>query len=358
MNFRTVFILLVIGIFAGCKTTHTPLLTKYINPMIGTGGHGHTFPGASVPFGMVKLGPDTYNDGWDWCSGYHYSDSSIMGFSHTHLSGTGRGELLDVLFMPTFGQVQFEPGPRENPDKGYRSRFSRKNEIAKAGYYSVMLDDYNIKAELTSALRAGFHRYTFEKDGQANLIIDMGHSYRSDSITAGHILIINDTLIVGSHKSKGWGAGEEKYWVDHEVYFAARFSKPIKKILFYNNGNITESGFQTQGKVIKANLVFDNNAGEQLLVKVGISGVDIKGAITNADTEIPGWSFDQIATRAEESWEQLLATIQVSDPHESHKEIFYTASIMRVWLPIPIAIATEKTRDSIIRYIWHKVIPI
>lgn len=197
---------LILLVFSGlllnsCQNSK-PVYSEYVNPMIGTSGHGHTFPGATVPFGMVQLSPDTYNEGWDWCSGYHYSDSSIMGFSHTHVSGSGRGDLLDVLMMPTTGAVQFESGTRENPDSGYRSRFSHKNKIAQAGYYSVMLDDYQIKAELTATLRAGFHRYTFSKDEKANLIINMAHSFKTDSILNGSIKIVNDTLIVGSHRSK------------------------------------------------------------------------------------------------------------------------------------------------------------
>ena len=156
MNTKPLLFVLAAGLLFGCKNhPATTSLTGYVNPMIGTSGHGHTFPGATVPFGMVQLSPDTYNEGWDWCSGYHYSDNSIMGFSHTHLSGTGRGELLDVLMMPTTGAVQFEPGTKENPDGGYRSRFSHQSEIAKPGYYSVKLDDYQVKAEITATTRAG-----------------------------------------------------------------------------------------------------------------------------------------------------------------------------------------------------------
>jgi len=222
-------LILAAVIFSGCQNNPPAVesLTACVNPMIGTSGHGHTFPGATVPFGMVQLSPDTHNEGWDWCSGYHYSDSSIMGFSHTHLSGTGRGELLDVLMMPTTGAVQFEPGSKENPDAGYRSRFSHQSEIAKPGYYSVMLDDYQIKAELTATCRAGFHRYSFAGDQKANLLIDMAHSFKTDSILNGSVLIINDSLIVGSHRSKGWGEGDEKYFAEHQVFFAARLSRPF-----------------------------------------------------------------------------------------------------------------------------------
>src|SRR5690348_7535142 len=148
---------------------------------IGTGGHGHCFPGAVVPFGAVQLSPDTYNDGWDWCSGYHISDTSIMGFSHTHLSGTGCGDLLDILVMPGTGESKLVPGTRENPDAGYRSRFDHKDERAEPGYYSVLLKDYGIHAELTATERTGLHRYTFPKSAKTgHIIVDLVHSYLSD----------------------------------------------------------------------------------------------------------------------------------------------------------------------------------
>jgi predicted alpha-1,2-mannosidase len=307
----------------GCAQNNNKKLTDYVKPHIGTDAHGHTSPSASVPFGFVKLGPDTYNEGWDWCSGYHYSDSSIMGFSHTHLSGTGRGELLDILFMPTTGLAKFEPGSRENPDEGYRSRFSRKNEIAKAGYYSVILDDYKIKAEMTATLRAGFHRYSFQEDKPANLLIDLAHSFKTDSILDGYVKIVNDTLVVGSHRSKGWGEGNEKYWTNHEVFFAARLSKPIKSAILYADGNISDTIKELKGKAVKINLVFDSN--ELLLVKVGISGTDIEGAIKNVDAEIKGWDFDNVVASAETEWEKVLSVLKVEDDNTERKETFYTA---------------------------------
>lgn len=325
MKLKALIIILVAISLFGCSKNKSASLTSYVNPFIGTSGHGHTFPGATVPFGMVQLSPDTYNEGWDWCSGYNYSDNSIMGFSLTHLSGTGRGELLDVLMMPTVGAVQFKPGTRENPDSGYRSRFSHQSEIAKAGYYSVMLDDYNVKAELTATKRAGFQRYSFGKDESANLIIDMAHSFKTDSILDGTIKIINDTLIVGSHRSKGWGEGTEKYFVEHSVYFAARLSQPIQSASFFVDGNIIENEKAVHGKAVKTNLVFDISKNKQLLVKVGISGVDIEGALKNVDAEIPAWNFDEVAKAADNSWNEFLKNFQVNDPSQANKETFYTA---------------------------------
>src|SRR3984957_19498018 len=156
-------------------------VTRHVNIIIGTGGHGHCFPGATVPFGAVQLSPDTYNDGWDWCAGYHRSDGSIMGFSHTHLSGTGCGDLLDFLVMPGTGEVKLVPGPRSNPDEGYRSRFDHADEHAEPGFYSVLLKDYGIRAELTATERTGLHRYSFPVGADApksgHIIVDLEHSY-------------------------------------------------------------------------------------------------------------------------------------------------------------------------------------
>src|SRR6184192_4503283 len=152
-------------------------LTQFVKIAIGTGGHGHTYPGATVPFGMVQLSPDTYNDGWDWCSGYHHSDSSIMGFSHTHLSGTGVGDMLDVLLMPRTGKTRIVPGTREKPEEGYRSRFDHADEVAEPGYYSVLLPDYDIRAELSATERAGIHRYTFPLSDSSHFILDLVHAF-------------------------------------------------------------------------------------------------------------------------------------------------------------------------------------
>ncbi len=325
MKLKILPAILLMPILYSCNAKKPESMTTYVKPMIGTSGHGHTFPGAALPFGMVQLSPDTHNEGWDWCSGYHYSDSSIMGFSHTHLSGTGRGELMDILIMPTTGAVKYESGSRENPDSGYRSRFSHQNEIAKAGYYSVFLDDYRIKAELTSTRRAGFHRYAFEKNESANLIIDLAHSFKTDSILSGYLKIINDTLVVGSHRSKGWGEGDEKYWVEHEVFFAARLSDPIKGFSSLVDGNEFVNEDSVSGKHVVANLIFDIHKEKPLMVKVGISGVDIKGALNNVDTEIEDWDFDRIVKDADKEWDNLLKTFEVSDENTANRETFYTA---------------------------------
>ena len=300
-------------------------LTDYVNPFVGTAAHGHTFPGATLPFGMVQLSPDTHTEGWDWCSGYHYSDNSIIGFSHTHLSGTGRGELLDVLLMPTIGSVQFNPGTRENPDSGYRSRFSHTKEAARPGFYNVYLEDYGVDAQLTASKRVGFHKYDFQKEGVQNLVIDLAHSLKSDSISEGYIKIIGDSMVVGSHKSRGWGEGDELYWVEHEVFFAARLSRSFKHAVFFNDGNVSKELGEARGGSVKVNLIFDDEEDNQLLVKVGISSVDIDGAINNVDVEIPHWDFDKTRQEANAAWEKVLETFIVEDDDTATKETFYTA---------------------------------
>jgi putative alpha-1,2-mannosidase len=170
-------------------------LTKFVKIAIGTGGHGHTYPGATVPFGMVQLSPDTFNDGWDWCSGYHYSDSSIMGFSHTHLSGTGASDMLDFLLMPGTGPSKIFPGSRQNPGEGYRSRFSHEEEIAEPGYYSVILRDYDIRVELSATERAGIHRYTFPQGDSSHFILDLFHGYGSAPILWADLKILATTRL-------------------------------------------------------------------------------------------------------------------------------------------------------------------
>ncbi|TRX60155.1 glycoside hydrolase family 92 protein [Fulvivirga sp. M361] len=300
------------------------LLTSYVNPFIGTGAHGHTFPGAAVPFSMVQLSPDTGIEGWDWCSGYHYSDSSIMGFSHTHLSGTGRGDLLDILLMPSTGAIQTEPGTKKDPDSGYRSRFTHENESASPGYYSVHLEDYNIEAELTASKRVGFHKYTFPQSENANILIDLFHGRKGDSVITTQVNIVNDTLITGLRKSKGWGEPGEKYWAEQEVYFAAAFSKPFQDWGTVQSEQIIERSTTRDGDKIKAFVRFNTTEKEVILVKVAISAVSIEGAINNLNAEIPHWNFDRVKQEAEELWERHLKAIVVEGGPEQ-KEVFYTA---------------------------------
>jgi putative alpha-1,2-mannosidase len=223
--------------------------TKYVNNFVGTGGHGHTHPAAAVPFGMVQIGPDTFNEGWDWCSGYHYSDSSIMGFSHTHLSGTGVGDMLDVLVMPMTGELRTEPGTRDQPGSGCRSRFSHSKESATPGYYSVVLDDYGIRAELTATERAGFHRYTFPKSEQSHTLIDLNHRYMSGSskVLEAVLNIEGETLITGFRRVQCWAP-------NRHVYFAMRFSKPFAAAGTVSDGRRDASSRQARGTDLKASV--------------------------------------------------------------------------------------------------------
>jgi len=293
-------------------------VVSYVDPFIGTGGHGHTFPGATVPFGMVQLSPDQRTDGWDWCSGYHYSDNTIMGFSHTHLSGTGVGDLGDILLMPTVGKLQFEAGSIEKPDEGYRSRFSHKNEKASAGYYQVLLDDYNVNVELTTTARAGMHRYTFPETNEANVIIDLQHGIQ-DQTQELRLSFVSDTEIAGLRRSKGWA--ENQY-----VYFVAQFSKPFEKYGVVMDNKLLDGEKNAEAeKGVKAYVRFTTESDEQILVRVGISAVSIEGARNNLETEIKSWDFDAIHKLAEEAWNKELSKIEVEGGTEQQKRIFYTA---------------------------------
>jgi predicted alpha-1,2-mannosidase len=299
---------------------------SFVDIKIGTGGHGHTFPGATVPFGAVQLSPDTFNDQWDWCSGYHISDTSIMGFSHTHLSGTGCGDLLDFLVMPGTGKSKIVPGPRSNPDAGYRSRFDHNDEHAEPGFYSVLLKDYGIRAELTATERAGLHRYTFPtgKGGPMNghIIVDLEHSYayngHSAVVTASLQSTAPDTL-AGGRTTKAWGDGRQ-------IYFTMQFSQPPTRIVFYNGDAEVPPGTEPlTGKSLKCVLFFDLAHDPVILVKTGISGVSAESAASNLKAEIPAWDFEQVRRSAREKWNQQLSRIKIATGNETHQRIFYTA---------------------------------
>jgi len=279
---------------------------------IGTGGHGHLFPGAVVPFGAVQLSPDTYNDGWDWCSGYHLSDTSIMGFSHTHLSGTGCGDLLDFLVMPGTGESKLVPGPRSDPDAGYRSRFDHKDEHAEPGYYSVLLKDYSIHAELTATERTGLHRYTFPSGNNApksgHIIVDLLHGYQSNGqptvVTASLQRTAPDTL-AGGRTTKAWGDGRE-------VYFTMQFSQRPTRVVFYKDDvEVPATAQPLTGKSLKCVLFFDLTRNPVILVKTGISGVSAKSAGNNLKTELPGWEFERVRRDARSAWNKQLSRIQI-----------------------------------------------
>jgi predicted alpha-1,2-mannosidase len=280
----------------------------YVNPFIGTGGHGHTYPGAMVPFGMVQLSPDNGTQGWDWCSGYHYTDSVITGFSHTHLSGTGIGDLCDISVMPSVGK---------KTDTVYTpSKFSHTNEKASPGYYQVRLDDYNINAELTTGLRCGFHRYTFPKASDALIRLDLGFAINWDSPTDCFIKKIDDYTYAGWRKSTGWAP-------DQWIFFAIKLNKKPKNLALFQN-KMPVSGDSAHGKKVIAGFEFSTAENEKVLMKVGLSSASVEGALASLN-EVAGWDFDAVRKSAENTWEKELSKIKIEAKDDQTKTIFYTA---------------------------------
>ncbi len=275
---------------------------------VGTGGDGHTYPGATLPFGMVQLSPDTDVERWDTCSGYHHGDGSIMGFSHTHLSGTGIGDMLDVLLVPTRGPVRLTPGPLADPDAGYRQRFT--DEGAEPGYYHVTLES-GVRAELTVTERTGWHRYRFPA-GPAHLLIDLSHLVldKSDAaplIDEAHLAVDADGTVTGSRRVHRWAKGRR-------IHFALQLSRPPSRIVFYGDDDMAQPGGNTRvaGKRVKAVLHFDEAGGDPVLVRCGISGVDIAGARANLAAEGSHWNFDRVRREAADRWRDALGTVRVA----------------------------------------------
>ncbi len=290
-----------------------------VNPFIGTAEHGHTYPGATVPFGMVQLSPDTGITGWDWCSGYHYSDKSILGFSHTHLSGTGCGDLGDIMVVPTAGAIKLEAGTKEDPEKGYRQTFQHSNETAHPGYYSVKFDKSGITAELTATKHVGIHRYKFKQDSEsANIIFNINHKIEGTT-TASEVKIENDHTISGLHRTSGWA--KDKY-----IYFVAEFSRPFTKhgirVDSTDLGNDADSG---SGKSVKTWMTFDKSKGTDIIVKVALSTVSVDGAKRNLAKEVSDWDFDKYRTQASKEWEDSLSKITINGGTKVERETFYTA---------------------------------
>jgi len=317
-------------------------LVPYVHPIIGTQRMGHTFPGATVPFGMVQLSPETdtipyeqngkYNpDVYKYCAGYQYDDKTIVGFSHTHFSGTGHSDLGDFLIMPTTGPLKLNPGTADQPHSGYRSSFSHENETAEADYYRVRLDDYNILAELTSTTRVGFHRYTFPKSDQAHIILDLMagiYNYEDKNVWT-YLHIVNDTLITGYRETSGWAR-------TRTLYFAMTFSKPF---LSYGNHNYVRKtayhGFwgkfnqsanfpEVAGRQIRAYFDFNTKEGESISVKFALSPVSMEGALNNLRTEIPGWDFDAVKNDGQAAWNAELHKITIQGS-QTDKVNFYTS---------------------------------
>ncbi len=315
----------------------------YVDPFIGTGGEGHTYPGATVPFGFVQVSPDTefkyFRQSFPWCAGYQYGDSTIVGFSHTHFSGTGHSDLGDVLLMPVTGKLQLIPGPSAYPDSGYRSRFSHDQEQAEPGYYAVRLKDDDISVELTATEHVGFHQYTYPVTDTGRIILDLTQSIYAydDKVRWAYLRIENDTLVTGYRQTSGWAP-------DRYVYFAISFSTPFRSYGIVREDQMEYFGFGPRaphltgypdrgGRKIKAYFNFPDPHAETIGVKVGLSAVDIAGALNNMMTECPGWNFDELRSMAKQRWENQLNRI-IIEGSEEEKAIFYTSMYHTLLAPV------------------------
>lgn len=296
--------LMATAVMTACSSGNDGVL-RYVDPKIGTGGHGHVFVGANVPFGLVQVGPTSIPQEWDWCSGYHSSDESVIGFSHTHLSGTGIGDLFDVTLMPVIGEVKYARGTHDSYDTGMWSYADRTKEIARPGYYSVPLKRYGITAEMTATTRVGFHRYTFPASEEAAIVIDLQNGGCWDRATDVKMEQVNDTRIVGHRHSRGWANNQE-------VYFVADFSRPIDK-------------FELVGNKMYGRVAFATEENEQIYVKVALSPVSVDGAKANLEAELPDWNFKRTIANAEKAWAKELSKVEITTDDEAAKRTFYTA---------------------------------
>ena len=348
-------LLFVISVFLlfSCNTKETKTVTQnsenqidytqFVNPFIGTSKMGHVFPGATTPFGMVQLSPQTnfevmFNDDgsynsktYEYCAGYQHSDSTIVGFAHTNLSGTGHADLGDFLVMSTTGELILDPIKTENGEKGFYSNFSHKNEKASPGFYSVELDSYDINAELTTSDRVGFHKYTFPKSNDAHIILDLVYNvYHHDNKNVWtFIRVENDSLVTGYRQTKGWAR-------DKKIFFAMEFSKPFKsyghkkydKVVydgFYRRFDQYENFPEMGGKDIRAFFNFDTEEGEVIKIKFALSSVSSAGALNNLEVEIPHWDFNKIREESKKKWNNELSKIEVETLTKAEKINFYTA---------------------------------
>ena len=296
----------------------------YVDPYIGTGGHGHTFLGVTAPFGAVQVGPNNINKGWDWCSGYHYSDSIVIGFSHLHLNGTGCSDTGDILFMPYTGKVRTQPGTQQNPLSGYASCYSKDNERALPAYYEVFLKTHRTKVELTASDRVAFHRYTFPKDVEKYVMINLKDANGDDRPTDTYLEQINDTVIRGHRHSTGWSKKQQ-------IYFTAVFSQPVHLTLYHDSVQVV--GNSLQGLDVKGNVTVAPVV-EELGVKVGISPVSMENAMDNIEQEIKDWNFEKIVDETTNKWNTELSKLQIETTDTVAKRIFYTALYHAFMQPI------------------------
>jgi predicted alpha-1,2-mannosidase len=330
------FAFTILLILSGCKNSDTQKsVVDYVDPFIGTGGHGHTYPGAVLPFGMVQLSPDNGTQGWDWCSGYNYSDSVIVGFSHTHLSGTGIGDLTDISMMPSVGKT-FDT--LMTP-----SAFSHSNEKASPGYYSVELKDFNITSELTVSKHTGWQRHTFPASKNAMLRIDLGWAINWDKASETYVRRHDDSTLVGYRFSNGWAKGQK-------VFFALRSKKlPGARLLLLSDKKTINSD-SAKGEKVVAGIQFETAEGEQVIFKTGISFANQQGALAALEQE-PGYDFDAIAASARNAWETELGKIKI-EAEDSVKTIFYTGLYHSFLAPslYSDALGNYKGTDSTVKH--------
>ncbi|MCI9607723.1 MAG: glycoside hydrolase family 92 protein [Muribaculaceae bacterium] len=305
------------AIAVACTTSRqdaNPSVTRFVDPLIGSGGHGHVFVGANVPFGMVQLGPTSITQAWDWTSGYHESDSTIIGFSHTHLSGTGVGDLFDITVMPVTGNVRYARGNHADSLSGLWSYGVRSRQKVRPGYYSVPLERYGIDAELTSTSRVGFHRYTFPKTDSAAIVFDLMDGGCYDRPTSTALTPEGNTRVVGHRFSTGWAA-------DQKVYFVAEFSEPFDSVTYHGRDSMF------------CRIDFPAADSRQILVKVALSPTSVEAAKANMAAELPGWDFDSVAEQADNDWNNALAKVNIQSTDTAELVKFYTALYHTMFCP-------------------------
>ncbi|UOB18087.1 GH92 family glycosyl hydrolase [Abyssalbus ytuae] len=302
-------------------------LTQFVNPFIGTGGHGHTYPGATAPFGMIQASPDNGTAGWDWCSGYHYSDSVTIGFSHLHLSGTGIGDLADIRIMPINKKTDLSDSYTTKDKIPYKSKYSHNKETAKPGYYSVFLEDYNIKAEITADTRTAFHRYTYDNGDDQSLILDLGYAFNWDKTIESQINIEDKFTVSGYRYSTGWARNQK-------VFFIIEFSKAINEYNLYTDNTKVKKINSVKGEKVAAQLFFNEINKNQLEVKVGISSVSIENAKQNISAYKNNFDFDKVKENTNQLWENSLSKIKIETQTDSLKTIFYTALYHSLIAPV------------------------
>ncbi|WP_295937030.1 GH92 family glycosyl hydrolase [uncultured Alistipes sp.] len=321
MNFRTLSAVAAGLLLAACsQAPRTESLTQYVDMYIGTGGHGHVFMGANVPFGAVQLGPTSIPIKWDWVSGYHISDQTVIGFSHTHLNGTGIGDLFDVTLMPVVGEVTYARGTEDDPQSGLWSYFSRENEKARPGYYATRLDRYGVDVELTATKRVGLHRYTFPASADAAIVFDLENGGCWDAPTRTYIERTGDRTIAGYRYSTGWAK-------DQRIYFTAEFSMPFTEVKLFEAGENAgwREGASLEAERVYGRVCFDTTHDRTIYVKVAISPVSVENARLNMQSELPGWDFEATALAADQAWNAELEKVRIETADDAARRIFYTA---------------------------------